>query len=173
MIDTDDGVSLFRVVSAQDPAIDSQRTDRKRYAETRDASLLHFLPSQRPRWFVLRALTIDDMFAIEKAIEPNVKFMRAVMFGLDAVEGHLEDGSALRPTMRVPDGGRGGDRTIWGTDEFQRLFASYGMTVIYELGVLLYERAFRGNAWTGGADFYTVPPVLSEGLERIARRHAE
>lgn len=162
-----DPTEPLRFVSATDPAIDFTLCSPMEYAQTRDASKLHFVPGKRPTWWEVRPLDVDQWASIEETSSPQRRLIQCVMHALLSIETP-DGGNAWRPTRIVPMPG-GLDITICSAEEMKHLFSTYGGARLYEIGSVIYERASVGKAQSGGA-LFTLPPVLLDELEAIARR---
>jgi hypothetical protein len=165
----DNAIDTLRIVSAADPAIDDERTDRREYARTRDARMLHFLPGQHPAlgWYVLRPLTTNDVVACDMSPSPESKFVSALVYGLARVEFPATN-DTLEPTKEIA-----GRPNIWAQKDVDVLLREVGREVLYEIGVVIYQRSARGKRQAGGAGYWPLPGPLLEGLEQIELQRAE
>jgi hypothetical protein len=173
---TDDLASSIKVVSVRDPAIDwgamwDEGVSPAVYAETRGADVVRAIPGMRPRWFVLRALSVADCTAVEMFPEGAPRAVQAFRVACTAIENFDQGIAVLAPTLAAASP-HGVTRTVWGDDDLQRVADVLGMRAIYEVGSIAYERALEGNVRGGGVS-YTLPPFLLPELQRIVRRLAE
>lgn len=165
----------IRYVSIFDPAIDRAKSKIKGddgYEGTLDRRHLVMVPGMTPTIFVLHPLTWEGRRSVNSGGSADEKMVRAVMWGLDSiVDGADPTGRAWRGSyeVKLPRG----NRTIWHDHEIADIEDRYGQVVLHELGMVLMQRAERGNAWSGSARPYTLPPYLWGVLAPAARPAAE
>jgi hypothetical protein len=156
---SDDRASALRYISVRDPAIDRERSHLRGpegYEGTHDRTKLVMHSGASPVIFVLRPLDFHDVRFVRAADSTDMQMVRAVCMGLEAIEGYPNPGAQTwrgTATVKRPSG----ERASWKDDELGEIERAFGWAIFDELGLVLYERAQRGNAWSGSAKPYTLP----------------
>lgn len=159
------------VVSVLDPALDRERMDVERYAETREASLIVAKPGMTPVIFRVAPLTASQFAHLDSDQNVGRKVIAAFSFAVQEIRNWPHVGVSTRPDLTVPNG-RGGEMRIWNDDAIEQVRREMSLAVIYEIGFFAYERSLiSGNAWGGAWLRYTLPQSSRDVLDRM-QRHA-
>lgn len=158
------------VISVEDPALDRDKMDVRKYGATRDAALLVLLPGAVPVRWTLRDLTMAESDMCDDRPTFTAKLNFALSFCLVKVDDGRE---GYAPTAVVPDAERGGNKTIWTNEGLAKLRARFGKGVIREIATIVCQRDERsGEAFGGGVPSFTLPPLSLDALARIERQRA-
>lgn len=164
-------MDTIEVVSVEDPALDRDKMDVRKYAATRDASLIVELPGMKAVRWTLRDLTMLESQTCDRQSNMLDKFNCALGYGLVKIDDG-KDG--LVPKAVVPDKENGGNKTIWSNEGLALIWNRYRKAVYEEIATIICQRDERsGEAFGGGAPSFTLPPLSQDALVRIERRHAE
>lgn len=164
----DDLTRNKRVISVLDPAIDwSSAEVMGEYARTRDESLVT-LRQQTGAWAVVRPLTVGEFSAVD-GVSGSGKLVQAFRLACLEVENTPAAGLSVKPRGTARIGGT--DTAVWTDDELAVVARHYGARYLYEIGLVIYERALQGNAWGGGV-LYTLPQSSLDGLTETRPLHA-
>jgi hypothetical protein len=168
-------VDTLPVVCTLDPAIDHVASDVIRYADTRDLTHLAYHAGQQPILFRLRSIGMHLMTQWVDAT-PSVpeKWRRAFQVSIAEIERYPDaDGPRrLTPThpLRLPKG----ELLTIGDDIIDEIAERLGgLSWIYEIGHVAYERALLGKALRDGVLTWSLPPSSQAVLDRMMRLRAE
>lgn len=167
----EDQLSLLRVVTTHDPALDRLRMPFEAYHESRDPALVMELPGQHARWFSIRALTATEVTACDALESESRRYVRAFQLACTSIENFEMPGVSLFPTLHVPRPD-GSARMMWRESEIDLIADMVGMESVYEIGFFAWERRRLGK-WGGAEQRFTSPAFLAHVLERIRRLRAE
>lgn len=159
----------FPAVSLFDEAIDLAQTDIQTYRDTRDLSLVRFLPGATPVTYYLRRIPRHLVIGYIQAAPEHERPMRAFMVGVERVEGlPADDGRTVRTTWSPSRK----EQLITGPMSFMDAveLEMFEPAVIEELGSLAFQRSFlaRKNAAT-----WPLPRLLLDVWEETVYRRAE
>lgn len=155
----DDTTSVIRYVSPRDSAIDRGKSTLRTKDGRYDPAGVVTVPGKTPLVFLLRPLTFSDTQVVMRAQSVHDQMIRAVMFGLEAIENFPHAGAqAWRGTHKLE--GANPPRTIWSDAELAEIEARFGWSIWDELGLVIWQRAQRGNFWGGSERTYTLPQWL-------------
>lgn len=145
----------LRVVSVADMAIDTDAMNEMgpggtlqiiRYAETRDPSLLKFVPGEKATWFTIRRLRASEFTRfVRSAPTPNEQYMRAFSIGVTRIEDVRLLESKQTVAAYEPDGSAkrdGGTVRYYTDNQIDEISPAY----VEEIGKLVYDRCFLAHA---------------------------
>lgn len=162
-------MDTFEVVSVEDPALDREKMQVRKYAETRDPALIvEKLGARAVRW-TLRDLTKSesDMCDDRGSVSITSKLNFTLAFGLVKVETGAK---SYVPTKSAPDAERGGTKGVWGNEEIAELQRLFGKSVLREIAMVISQRDERvGEAFGGGVPSFTLLPSSLDALVRMGR----
>lgn len=164
------------IVSVADPALDRTAMDVRRYAETRDESLIREATGSKAVRFKLRELDYAMYNAAVMAGSAANSVAVFILYGLASIS--LPNGTEILPTKETSPASGPAIR-IWNDAELAVLYRRFGGRRMIELASVIEtlahvgegEGSFEGNV-EGGGVYFTLPPSSQLELEQIARRHA-
>lgn len=153
----------FEVVSRYDEAIDAEAvspTDREKYKNTGDMSLLRFIEGEKPTRFYCRRLKGSEMVTVREQISESGMFAAAFARGLVKATGVRRENGERR------DWARGTDQKVISSKELDELF-DFGD--VQEIGALIYGKSILGK---GRPAVWPQPATSRLAVEGLVFRRA-
>ena len=139
--------NIFKTISITDPAIDHSTSDIEQFKQTRDLSLINFLPGKTPTYFNLRKLPLSLKLWIKnrEQVGDSYKYLDCFCAGVDSIEGSgsflngTNDSITLSPTKKLKVGKT--ELYIWDIDELDPILGER-FDVLMEIGSVIWGLLF-------------------------------
>ena len=140
----------FRTISITDPAIDHTNSNIEQFKQTRDLSLINFLPGETPTYFNLRKLPLSLKLWIKnrESVGDAYKYLDSFCAGVDSIDGSgtilngqltATGAMTLSPTKKLKLGKT--ELYIWDIDELDPILGER-FDVLMEIGSVVWGLLF-------------------------------